>query len=1080
MASNNVNPRIQYLTDDMINVYSGANVLTTWQDLYLKSTNSVVAYQGGPLDPSIFGSIFSNQCNCGAVRRVGKYCPECKSRILDETTAWTRYARIDLPVYYVNKLRFKNFVKFMNRNFKFDFSELTDSFKSMNEQSGNRLIWDYCQFEYDKDRDVIVIKDLIDDYTACSYDSLLAIITEYYPQHLSVFRSFVNTSILVVPMIMRAPKYSVVNGVKELVNHELTTMYKMILYVTTDYYPKTISKFEKDIDKAMFNAQVRLYVTKLIDNISRLLKTSKMNLARTMNSHRVSNSGRCTIIPSPQLKVDEVEIPRHLMYECCREEFIKYLRDTFDWSKEKANLMYTQQCNSEEIQQAFEDYIDHGNGGLGKYVIINRNPSLYELSMQACKVKLTNNYTMGIPLLLCVPFAGDFDGDTFSFYVVPDELGYEISEVMSPKNLIYYKKNQQHLYMPSHEIMSGLMTSTKVIQNPEGMMEFESFEDANSWRRKHRDFKWNTACIIKNPDSPEESRITTMARYKLSELFGTDLDNYLNGFEDYLNSSNIPDLYSKLATMEDRTDRIQQIQEFALMIATLNGSTAPLLSELHAKLDSSYIDQIREIEKNDVLSSQEKDIKIRAIYDQYLKDTEHGVDSEGNPRISNNLKLKVKESARAKMNQLLNLVTQQLSVGPDKIAHVSETTLVGGMSPQDYARHAIENRATQDIKVSSVPNSGYTTRQLVFLGFPYVYSSETDPKNKGIYLDASRALGRTLVDGTIVTPELISKSKGEKLLVRSIITTSILDRTVITSDCLTNLNTWKDGDQVGTSLLSSLTEGLTQSGLALKHGGALFRMDPKSCIKAPEECTCATTDQYVVLTGKSGKEYIYPKSYNFVVNYTPTNSYKVGEVVGVSYHLSTPSYKLDSVITLIEARRSHSSKRLINNKVLISECYAYGDGKIQYNKVNDKITSITIGSYTYQYNPNSCYFLPQGTEVKKGDRFCTGLMDLDAAINKVNNYVDVFYLFDAQFNELIPNMQSDLIEFLYALLVKRNNGRITRKSVVNAVNETPSIFTRMGFQNARKVFENISPKGAEFLSDTVTSILLPSIFINEI
>jgi hypothetical protein len=790
----------------------------------------------------------------------------------------------------------------------------------------------------------------------------------------------------------------------------------------------------------------------------------------------MSNSGRCTIIPAPDLKVDEIYIPRHLMYECCQKEFIIFMMQKYDCSEEYARLKYLTEATTVEVQKDFDEYIETCNDGKGKYVIINRNPTLYELSMMACKVKLTNNYTIGLPLLLCSPFGGDYDGDTFSFYAVPDNKTEKIIEVMSPKNLYYYKKSHSHLFTPSHEIMSGLIIASRISMPEDGELhQFDSIEDAKLYRKSHRKFTYQTKCIINDKE-------TTLGRAILSDLFNCNIEEKLNDGKINLTSKEIPELYDKLDDLDDRLNRIQQIQEFALNVATISGGTAPRLSELHAHLDSSYLDEIKSIEASEFLTDKEKDVKIREIYDKFMKDCETGKDENGNPRIANELKMQISDSSRAKISQLLNIVTQQLNVGPDGIVHVGDTTLIGGMSPTDYFRHAIENRVTQDIKTSAVPRSGYTTRQLVYLGTPYQFSDSYDEKNKGIELELYKCSGRTRLDGSVITQEEAKHANKEEMVtVRSIVTSTHPDLNIVTKDMISQDFKWREGANVGISLLSSLTEGLTQSGLSLKHGGRLFETDKLAGIVCPEDdCHLNLTDAFIVLTSPSGKEYLYPKTDNFVQNYTNTGKYKKGEVVGVAHKLVTPSYRLDSVIKLLGAQSTSSPKTVLNNKVLITECYAYEEGILKYEKVGDKVTGVTIGNIRYYYNPSASYFIPDGTLVKKGQRFCTGTMDLDAAIRKTKNYKQVFYLFYNQFNELISGMSPELIEFVFTLVVHNRNGNITHKTVRSAIMDSPGTFNKLAFRDTVKTLESIDAQGVEFVSDSISRMLLPSVMLMNI
>lgn len=1068
MASK-TNPRIQMLTDEIINLYAGENKLTTWLDFEDNKKDKLITIPGGVLDSEIFGSCFSNQCNCGMLHGViGKTCRNCGSEILDEITAWTRFAKIELPVYYCTNIRKKNFTSFMLNNFHFK-PEVSEETLAINRASKNSFIWDYCQFRWDPENEVIVYTDIIEDYTKCSYEGLLEIMIEHFPDKLDQYKSYINTNILVLPIIARAPHYIYEDGKRVLQNSEITAIYRTILYAVYRNYPKAMEASKTQQDIALYRATLREFIAYQMESVSHLLLPSKANFARQMQSHRLSNSGRCTIIPAPDLPVDEVYIPRHLMYECCEKEFIDFIQKETGVSYEVARVRYLTEAMSDEIQELFDRFVNEANNGKGKYVIINRNPSLYELSMMACKVRLTNNYTIGLPLLLCSPFGGDYDGDTFSYYVIPNELTDDIIEKMSPRNIVYYKKNQSHLYLPSHEIMGGLIVGTRKII-PEEVLVFQSYDEAYQYKRKTRGFKWQTECII-------AGKQTTLARYKLSQLFDCDLEEFLNNGKTNLTSKEIPQLYDKITDYEDRLERIKQIQEFALSVATTSGSTAPKLSELHANLDPEYLEQIKVIEKDQILSDSEKDVKIRMIYEKYMDDIEHGVDANGDPRVSDELKLKISDSSRAKINQLLNIVAEQLTVGPDHVAHITTTSLINGMSPTDYTRHSIENRGTQDIKVSATPRSGYTTRQLVFLGKGFYFSEEDDPKNPGIIIEKSKAAGRTTVDGNIITKEEAKSAGGELVKVRSIVTSKNTDRCIVTKDCISNLSKWKTGDHVGVSLLSSLTEGLTQSGLSLKHGGRLYETDKLASLKAPVDCVLKLTDMFIVLQDKSGKTYVYPKPINFVQNYSKDGSYKKGEVVGVAYRQFTPAYRLDSVIKLIGALSSSSRKSVINNKVLISECFAYNSGEIKYKTIDNEVKYIEIGNQSYSYNPECMYLYPEGTMITKGQRICTGLMDTNAAIKAMKNRTDVFYLFYNQFNELIPGMTPELIEFIFSLIITLKDGRIVNKKVASAVLDSPGFFNALAFREAKKTLRKIDYEGIEFIPDASSEMFLPSLMM---
>jgi hypothetical protein len=330
---------------------------------------------------------------------------------------------------------------------------------------------------------------------------------------------------------------------------------------------------------------------------------------------------------------------------------------------------------------------------------------------------------------------------------------------------------------------------------------------------------------------------------------------------------------------------------------------------------------------------------------------------------------------------------------------------------------AIENRAIQDIKTSSVPLAGNLTRHFVYLASNYRYFDGDDPNNKGILLPKKEAAGRTMMNGKIVEPS----NSNELVRVRSVVG-STYKEDVITRDAITSFLTYNENQKIGISMITSLTKELTQSGLSLKHGGYLFQLENEAKLKAPDNVEFIEDPDFIILRSSS-RDYKYPRPDNFVINRTKDNYYKKGDLIGVAYHAVTPSYRLDSVIKLTSARSITPDKAFARNKVLVTDCYVAKSGKIKYVKKGKSI-KVYVGDVEYAYNPYTMYFYPEGTQLNEMDRMCNGVMNLSSYSNKVKDYEKLFYYFKDQFNALISNLSSELIEFLYVLLVKKMDGRI--------------------------------------------------------
>lgn len=1070
-------PKILLLTDDIIAQYSEDHVLTEYRDINFQIKTKRAPYKNGVYDQDIFGSLFSDRCNCGSVRTPGLRCPRCGSMVLDEVQSFKRFARIECPVFYSTRYKFKKLLIFLTENFKIVRDIQSPYLDNPEDNRNEKLnkVYDICQWEYNKEDGSLKLTDNITDFTKCSFEGLLNILAEHYPEKLKEARAYINQYILVPPMVVRAPIITFTDGKPELRNNRLSTIYMNIIYCIHQYYATVFPTMKTESGKAIFRGSLRRLIASSVESLSQLFNTSKENLARTMQGTRIPNSGRAEIVPDPNLTADEVIIPRHLMYEMCREEFIKFISTKKQVSLMEAELLYKSQAELKEIQDLFNEYINgDGTPGSEKLVMINRQPSLHDLGMFCCKVKLTEDYTMKIPMVLCEPLNGDFDGDQVAMYAIPKEMNSTMEEALSAKHRFYYRKNHVPIYRPLGDMMHGLTLATKI--DPQSKPEiFDSLDDLKKYKRETKGFKYQTEVVL-------NGRKTTLGREILSDYFQLDINSYLLNLDksynhDFVDAKNMIGLYAQLGNKEDNLERIKDIQNFCLKISTLSGATSVKISDLYLGIDKDYLNEIKKFENDDSIDPKTKELKIREIYDEFEK-------VELN-RIPEGLKRIIDESGRAKSTELRDMAVQRLNVSPDHKFHISDTTLAEGMSPEDYIWHAIENRATQDIKGGSVPQSGYLTRQFIYLASEYNFKDGDDKNNSGINIVESDAEGRTKLDGTIVK----KSDSNEIIKVRSIVT-STLKRGIITKDMLSDIINYKSGSRVGMSLITSVTEQLTQKGLALKHGGSLYNLDidessnkdikkDNGCFRAQENGTVELTDDFILFHGET-KEYKYPKCDNYTPTYSANGQYKKGEVFGVCYREVTPAYKLDSVIKLCQAKSTTSRKKFSNNSKLVSECYAAKSGVIHYQLIDGEMT-VSIDDDQYWYNSESVYKYPDGTKVNKYDRICSGTLDLNSLTYRITDYVDLYYFFRIQFKELMGNdLADELIEFIYVLLSNKTEDGVEIKSVTQNIYGSESFYKTLAFGYSSKSFGKIGYEGMDFISDPITSVMLSLITNNTI
>lgn len=376
---------IELLTDEDILDYTKSDgvdrVILNHYDFNLKKKKQGFpeAVQGGLYDMEIFGSPIFDRCYCGKIQQpTNEPCPNCGCRVYKREEALRRFARIELPFYYLSELRFELFLS----TFKDIFSESTieldfavkDNLKAGGYSSSKGTknlgmkVFDSCQFEYDSIQKKLTISEFITDESKASYEGLLEIIKEHFPSRLNDYKKLINKYYLILPAVMRP--YSLRRDPEtksaKLGLHRMQQWYKIVVCFccTTDIdanpvnYTKVIESMKTPGERVKYTALMRSLLNLGKKNATELLNSSKKNLARELYSIRTKNSARCPIVPSTDIAIDEFGVPTHIAYEMCREGFSKYLKDELNFTDREAKDAIEKEAFNEKTQELFKEYAE--------------------------------------------------------------------------------------------------------------------------------------------------------------------------------------------------------------------------------------------------------------------------------------------------------------------------------------------------------------------------------------------------------------------------------------------------------------------------------------------------------------------------------------------------------------------------------------------------------------------------------------------------------------------------------------------------------------------------------------------------
>lgn len=376
----------------------------------------------------------------------------------------------------------------------------------------------------------------------------------------------------------------------------------------------------------------------------------------------------------------------------------------------------------------------------------------------------------------------------------------------------------------------------------------------------------------------------------------------------------------------------------------------------------------------------------------------------------------------------------------------------------------------------------------------YTFTREGEDKdNEGLMIPRYLATGRTAPNGKVY-PEVARTNEDDLVPVRSIVKKKTGDINLVTPDLLSKRflqASFPDKSALGLSAGTSFSESTTQSLLGLKHGGHERIQDLTGNLYAEKDCTVREEGKWLILKVRGGEQK-FPRPSNWVA--MPKEKYSAGELIGTAYNSTSPVYKLNAVIKLMNAKGSSGIKYYEKDKVIIADCYSYNEGKIKYVEDKEGRIEVYIGDTRYAYSPESMYYFPEGTVIKKYQRFCSGVANMRQVSSDLGSDIDgIFNIFRKQYYSLTSSsyqkggvvspgdMQEEIIELVFTGLTnpKYVDGNPENKleeleylGTQNAILNRKSFFTTLSYGWSNKIIGKALSGEIELENDVMTDTIL--------
>ena len=591
------------------------------------------------------------------------------------------------------------------------------------------------------------------------------------------------------------------------------------------------------------------------------LKGKQGLLRQNLLGKRVDYSGRSVIVVGPSLKLNQCGLPKFMALELFRPFVIsKILKRELAFNIRGAGKLI--EDGAPEVWEILEEVIQ------GKFVLLNRAPTLHRLSIQAFNPILIEGKAIQLHPMVCSAFNADFDGDQMAVHVpLSEEAQIEARElVASTKNLLKPQSGDP-ITQPSLDVVLGCYWVTKIIPGAmgEGKMFSSPKEAITAYNHKIIDVR---AKIYVLPDTTVqyahfEGKVfeTSVGRILFSSVFPHDFE-FINDVITKKSMSGIVDKTINKYGFDATPAILDAIKLFGQKFSTKSGTTIGIDDATVPEEKKAIIVEARKAEEkiidqymDGLISDEERYNKLIELWEGVTRKIEKFV--EKHLHESESMQDIITSGAKGNLGQLSQMAgmkgvivnTQGRPVDFPIVSSYKE-----GLSPIEYFITNHGSRKGLTDTALNTATAGYMTRKLVIVAQDVVILEEDCGTKKGLVVReenidgtirpvSKNIVGRIIAeplkdaDGTVLMKRghLVSKADAKMVDAKGI--KEVVVRSPLTCDTLHGIcqqcygldlgrnNLVKYGEAVGIVAAQAIGEPGTQLTLRTMHAGGVVGSD---------------------------------------------------------------------------------------------------------------------------------------------------------------------------------------------------------------------------------------------------------------
>ncbi|MEK7564384.1 MAG: DNA-directed RNA polymerase subunit beta' [Patescibacteria group bacterium] len=500
----------------------------------------------------------------------------------------------------------------------------------------------------------------------------------------------------------------------------------------------------KQNDSAAMSQSQKRPLKSLSDNLK-----SKQGLFRqNLLGKRVDYSARSVIVVGPDLKLNQCGLPKHMALELFRPFVIsKILQAELAFNIRGANKLIEER--EAVVWEMLEEVIE------GKYVLLNRAPTLHRLGIQAFNPILIEGNAIQVHPLVCQAFNADFDGDQMAVYVpLLEEAQNEAKELMASNKNLLKPQNGEPIVNPRMDMVLGAYWMTKSVDGETGEGKYFSSPNIAISSHDYGIVGLRAKIKVLATDSLRYAKFnggmfdTSVGKL----LFNSILPSDFPYVDDEMTQERLSSLLDELIMrygVDNTPPILDKIKEFGFKYSTVSGTTwgvdnvkvspeKPAIIAKGRKLEEEIISQWSE----GLLSNSEKYQKIIEIWTSAKKELEkvlpNTLDKNGSTYDLFTSKARGTMTSLSQMIGMKGLIqnNQGKTLEFPIISSYQE-----GLSPIEYFITTHGARKGASDTALNTAKSGYLTRRLVDVAQDVVITEEDCGTKEGKIITAENISG---------------------------------------------------------------------------------------------------------------------------------------------------------------------------------------------------------------------------------------------------------------------------------------------------------------------------------------------------